>query len=372
MPQKVRPAVATTDTGARRRSRRCWRFVRRGYTPPLMQHRLKRSELDGLAEFYSLDAERTETMLDLAGARPSRAEGLRFLATCAGVGGVLSLAAGLVFFVAANWGEIAVFGRFALIELVLVACAVLAFVKPPPVFIGRGAVFLAFIATGALLALFGQTYQTGADVYELFLAWALLGLPWVVAAQWSLASAAWVLVLNTALLLFCGWHPTGGLLWAIFGGLHFQPARLIMAAAWLNLGLWFAFEYWRIDAVPDWVRRLTLSCAFAFGTWGGVLGVMGGDLVFDDLRGDPIAVLILAAAMVAVVAHTLRRHTDVYPLAVVMGTFIMVSLVWLARVIEFHDEGTFLALALWLIGTSTAAGKVLTSLTRRWRAGAAT
>ena len=70
--------------------------------------------------------------------------------------------------------------------------------------------------------------------------------------------------------------------------------------------------------------------------------------------------LALAAAMAAVVAYAMRRRTDVYPLAVVMGTFIIVSIVWLARVVEFHDEGTFLLLALWLIGTSTAAGKILT------------
>jgi hypothetical protein len=179
-----------------------------------------------------------------------------------------------------------------------------------------------------------------------------------------------VLVFNTAWLLFCGWHPSGGLLWAIFGGAHFRPANLVMIAASVNLALWFAFEFRHVDAVPDWVRRLILSCAFAFGTWGGVLGVMGGDLVFEDNRGDPLAVLILAVAMAAVIAYAVRRRDDVYPVAVVMGTFIVVSLVWLARVIEFKDEGTFLFMALWLIGTSTAAGKILTSLTRSWRVGA--
>jgi uncharacterized membrane protein len=85
--------------------------VSHGYTPPRMQHKLKRSELDGLAELYSLDAGKVETLLDLAEARPSRAEELKFLGACLRIGGVLSLAAGLVFFVAANWGEIAVFAH---------------------------------------------------------------------------------------------------------------------------------------------------------------------------------------------------------------------------------------------------------------------
>ncbi|HEV7609068.1 MAG TPA: DUF2157 domain-containing protein [Steroidobacteraceae bacterium] len=336
-----------------------------------MRPKLKRSELDGLAEFYSLDSRRTETMLELAGAHPSRAEAIHFFANCLRIAGVLSLAAALVFFVAANWSRIAVFGRFALVEIVLIACVAVAFARPPPAFIGRGATFLAFIASGALLALFGQTYQTGADVYELFLGWALLGLPLVVAAQWSVATAAWVLVLDTALVLFCGGHPTGGLIWLLLDGFHVRPALLIMAAAWANLALWFALEIRPIDAAPDWVRRLILSCAFGFGTWGGVLGVLGERVEFETVGGDPATVFALAVAMAVVTVYALRRRTDVYPLAVVMGTFIVVSLVWLARVAAFHDEGTFLFLALWLIGTSTAAGKILTSLTRRWRAGTA-
>ena len=73
------------------------------------------------------------------------------------------------------------------------------------------------------------------DVYELFLTWALLGLPVAVAARWSVATIAWAVVLDTALLLFCGWHPSGGLLWYVFGGTHFQPAHLILIAAFLNL-----------------------------------------------------------------------------------------------------------------------------------------
>ena len=344
---------------------------RRGYTPPRMQPNLKRSELDGLAEFHSLTPTKVEALLDLADARPSRAEGLRFLGFCLRIAGILSLAAGLVFFVAANWARIAVFGRFGLVELVLVACAVVAFLKPPPNYAGRGAIFLAFVATGALLALFGQTYQTGADIYELFLAWALLGLPLVIAAQWSVASAAWVIVLNVALQLFCGWHPTGGLLWVVFGGSRVPPAQLVMGAAWINLALWFLFEFKRVDAVPDWVRRLLVSCAFGFATWAGVLCVTGAGYGLQNPRNDLLTFVTLTAAMALTTVHSLRRRTDVYPLAAVMGTFIIISLVWLTELSGFRDEGMFLMLALWLIGTSTAAGRLLTVLHRRWRTEAA-
>lgn len=325
-----------------------------------MQPKLNRSELDDLAGHFALDEPGVDILLDVAGARPTREATLQFLARMLRIGGVLSLAAGLVFFVAANWSRFAVFGRFALVELVLVACVVAALLRPPPAALGRAALFLAFIGTGALLALFGQTYQTGADVYELFLTWALLGLPLAALSQWSPSSAAWVLVLNTALMLFCGWQPAGGLLWAALGGRHFQPATLTIGIAWLNVVLWFAGEYFDVAAAPRWVRHLTISCAFSFGTWAGI------DAVVDKATSAGV-LLALVAAMIAVIAWTRLRRRDIYPLAAVFGTAIIVSTVWLGYTMTFNDEGVLLMLAIWLIGTSTVACRLLTLTAHRWR-----
>jgi uncharacterized membrane protein len=333
-----------------------------------MQPKLKRGELDHLAKIYSLDQARIETMFDVAGARPTRAEGLAFLGHCLRIGGVLSLASAMVFFVAANWSRLAVFGRFALLELILVACGVLAFARPPPAFAGRGALFVAFITSGALLALFGQTYQTGADVYELFFSWALLGLPLIVLARWSVATAAWVLVFNIALALYCGWQPAGGMLWALLAGPRLRTADVLLAAATLNVALWFVAERWPHDATPDWVRRLVLSCAFAFGSWAGVIAFLDLDRAVEFRDASGFSLPWLASLMAAVAIYTLRRRHDIYPLAVVLGTFIIVSVAGIANGLEWSDEIGLFVLALWLIVTSTIGGRWLMMLMRRWRA----
>ncbi len=338
-----------------------------GYTRADMQPAPKRDELDRIAANYSLDEAGVSAMLEIAGARPGRGAVLDFLARSAGIAGVLSLAAGVVFFVAANWSRIAVFGRFALVELLLLAFVAIAFVKPPPRFVGRAAVLLAFFATGALLALFGQTYQTGADVYELFLTWALLGLPFAIAARWGVVSAAWVLVLNAALLLFCGWHPRGGLLWLVFDGTRFTTVHALLFAAYLNLALWFTLEKLSLPAVPEWVRRLLLSCGFGFVTWVGVVGVVDNDYLFGGNPSPGTAVIGAFAAMAIVSWLALRRRRDIYRLAVAMGSFIIVVLCSMPRLTN-DDEGLFFLLALWLIASSTIGGKVLMSLMRRWRA----
>ena len=308
-------------------------------------------------------------MFQLADARPSRAESLRFLSQCLRIAGVLSLAAGIVFFVAANWSRIAVFGRFALLEALFVACAGVAFVKPPPSCVGKSALFLAFIIAGTMLALFGQTYQTGADVYELFLSWALLGLPLVWIARWPVASAAWVLVLDTALLLYCGWHPRSGPLWMLFGGARFSPADVIMGAALVNVLLWGLAEWRNHEAVPDWVRRLLITCAVGFATWAGVLATTGEVIHSPDESAPTVFTPMLLLAIYGGLAlHTWRRATDVYPLALLMGSFIVVSLSWIVTRVKNFEEGMFLFVALYLIATSTAGGRLLMSLQRRWQA----
>jgi hypothetical protein len=178
---------------------------------------LYRKELDAIAEHYQLSPAAIAVALDLAGARPKRDEIVQFVVRVVQLAGVLSLAAGVVFFIAANWAAFHVFGRFVLIEALLAASVGIALWKTPPNAVGRYALLMAFILTGVLLALFGQTYQTGADVYELFLTWTVLGLLFAIAAQWSVAWGAWTFALNVAFALFCGWQPQAGWFWVIRG-----------------------------------------------------------------------------------------------------------------------------------------------------------
>ena len=332
---------------------------------PRVQTRSTRAELDRLAQHYSLDPQASATLLDLADARPSRTESLTFLAACFRYAGVLSLGASVVFFVAANWSRIAVFGRFALLEVLLVAFVAVALMKPPPRLFGRGAMFLAFITTGALLALFGQTYQTGADVHELFLGWALLGLPLVIAAQWGAASAAWICVLDLALCLFCGFNPRGGFLWMIFDGERFTTTHALLLSIAINIALWVTFERLRWRAVPDWVRRLTLFFALCFVTWLGFIGAFAGE--HGDTTGeDWLAIAGSAAALAGIATAAIAQRRDVYPLALALGSFVFIATCWIGRAMQHTHEAVFFVMALWLILASTLGGRGLMRVARAW------
>ena len=86
-------------------------------------------------------------------------------------------------FFAFNWSAIGRLGKMGLIAAAIAACA-LGALPDPRRLLSRVLLLLlsASVLVGALLAVFGQAYQSGADPWSMFATWALLILPWTLAA----------------------------------------------------------------------------------------------------------------------------------------------------------------------------------------------
>jgi uncharacterized membrane protein len=124
--------------------------------------------------------------------------------------GMLSVVTGVIFFVAYNWQGIGRIGRFALAQAVLILTLVPLIKYDRFSVIGKVALTAASILVGAILALLGQTYQTGADTWELFAIWAAIILPWVILARCTVLWIIWVALVNIALYLYTAlWNPIG-------------------------------------------------------------------------------------------------------------------------------------------------------------------
>ncbi|MBT8488130.1 MAG: DUF2157 domain-containing protein [Gemmatimonadetes bacterium] len=325
---------------------------------------MNRKALDDFATHYGLSAEGVEQALELARARPSTPALIGFCVRLLHLAGVLSLAAGVVFWVAANWAVIGVFGRFALVQAVLAASVGFALWRPPPHPVGRYALLLAFIVTGALFALYGQTYQTGADVHELFLNWALLGLAFVVATQWSVSWAAWTLVLNVALFLFCAARPAAGLFWRLLAGWEVSLSHLLLLPLAVNLLLWLATigleRSGLAHLAPAWLGRFVLAWAVFYGTWSATLVVVGA------AEGEIGGLLVPLAVFAGIAWHTLGRRTDVFPLALLVASLIVLGTALIIEVGAFDEIGMFFVISAWLVVSSTLSGRYLMHLVRSW------
>lgn len=161
--------------------------------------------------------------------------------------GTLLVLAGVVFFFAFNWKDMAGWQKLGLINLGLIACLVGAVLRGLDRVAGQALAIGASIFVGVFMVVFGQIYQTGADAYQLFMMWSILILPWVLMskslAHWTL----WLIVFN--LYLVTVWVQTVSddieiqLVLALVGllafGLQSQLAR-IKPNSWLDQN-WFSW-----------------------------------------------------------------------------------------------------------------------------------
>ena len=135
------------------------------------------------------------------GVRPGYPQWRSFLLPVLSLLGLLSLVAGALFFIAWNWAQMPKMTKFALAELLIIALAAVVWWRWYDG-LARSALLAVGLSFGALFALYGQVYQTGADSWELFRAWLCVLLPLaLIARQNSLWFCSW-LVANLAFQLY--------------------------------------------------------------------------------------------------------------------------------------------------------------------------
>ena len=112
---------------------------------------------------------------------------------------VVLLGSALIFFFAYNWPLLHHLAKLGLAGTAVLLSGVTALLCPTDRLPRRAAMFACAILTGALLALIGQTYQTGADIWQLFAAWAALITPLVLLSKSRGSYLLWFVLLELAL-----------------------------------------------------------------------------------------------------------------------------------------------------------------------------
>ena len=115
---------------------------------------------------------------------------------------------GVVTFIAANWELLTKFQKLYGVQALLVVVTLLAVwiyhkeSRQQKLFKSYALFFVSLIVIGALLALIGQIYQTGADPWQLFALWTLLQLPLLLCLPNIAGALLFLATLNIALLRY--------------------------------------------------------------------------------------------------------------------------------------------------------------------------
>ena len=251
---------------------------------------------------------------------------------------------GVVYFFAYNWILIPSAVKLGSVQLGVIAAVAAACYYGLKGTGGQVLLLGASVFVGVFLAVFGQVYQTGADAYQLFLAWSLLILGFSVisnfAPQWTL----WLAVTNTALVLW--WQqaalPTYEMNFLIFGYL------VLLNGVALGLREWGAQR--GVDWVaPRWTRVLLTLVT---------LGVLLIPVLWLIWRGSDASTSILLTGIIGLIGHValyaIYRHLlrDMWALAATVLSVCLILETLTVRALNNALIDSF-ALAWWSLGMAT-------------------
>lgn len=264
-----------------------------------------------LVQHYGLNASATAQLWSLSALQDKPAALGLWLQRTLVLASAALLGGGLIFWVAANWAD-----QSRAVQLGLLEGAVL-LASGAALFVARARtalLLLALLALGALLAFVGQTYQTGADAWQLFAAWAALGLPWALAARRDALWAVWWLIAALGLGLWSGAAVLDPIQTVFLGSRRFSAPT-----PWLWLVLFLLpLALPRLRLLADGARAAPitrrLAALLALGAWS-VDGLVG---LFDGSGDAGRFGLSLALVAAAAALGWLPRLRDTVALALAL------------------------------------------------------
>lgn len=304
---------------------------------------------------------RMDEALRLSGVAPDTQQWLAFVRAVVLVLGSLCLAFSAVFFIAYNWTELGRYARFGLIEAGLLASVLLYWRLDSNGLPAKMTLTVSVALLGVLLAYFGQTYQTGADPWQLFATWAALMLPWALVGRFAPIWLIWIGLLNLALSLYFMTF------FGLFGWLFASPDDLAWLLLALNTLAWVAWEAltprypWLGGRWP--VRLIATASGVAM-----TLIVLQG--IFES-RVSPLLTLPAYAAWLTGVFTVYRaRLPDLFMLAGACLTVIVTVTAQLGNWLmdSGGEAGAFLFLSVSVIGQAAAAATWLKRVHREQEA----
>ena len=328
---------------------------------PSLNQKATRKRLWQLAKENILTDMAWQRAQEIAGYIPDTQAWMQFIDRVLLITGVVFALSGVFFFFAFNWSEMGKFTKFALIEVSIIVTILLTIPLTIQKLQGKLTILAGSMLVGVLLAVFGQTYQTGADSYRLFLNWALLITGWVLMSQLDVLWLIWVLLLNLTAIQYWG---------QVISRYDSGVYLILILLNGFVLFIWEIFQNRGVDWLQQrWIPRLitliTITASTLF-----MLQFIFEDSGLDNYRNTislaPILWIVVLAIML--VAYY-RWKADLLNLTLVAISIITtITSVFIRGAFDTFDDsfGMFFVIAIIILIQTGIALKLLTDIHERW------
>ncbi len=302
-------------------------------------------EIDALVDLGKLPRRAAALVPRETLSTPQLLRGLDVLLVLLAVGTGL---AGIIFFFAYNWADMHRFAKLGLIQaLTLGALGAHVVLRSRASLFSQAALFAASVFVGVFFATFGQIYQTGADAWQLFAAWAALVTPWVVLSRNQPHWLLWLVLVHAA-----AWLLEGQLLMPVY---ELRPEFVSSGLAALMFAMLVARDLHVARHATGWLINPWGRTALVIGITFQAVGGFTSAIVLEELTGGgALGVFFYLASTAALTWWVWRRERDVPTLAIIGLGAISAGFVLLARaVLEAMDIGGFFVLGGYVVVAST-------------------
>ena len=174
---------------------------------------------------------------------------------------------GILFFFSYNWYGMNKFLKIGIIELIIIVTTGIALFAKVSLLIKNILLTALSVLVGALFAVYGQIYQSGATVYDFFLAWTVFVTIWVVITNYAVLWAFFLYLVNATFTFYVQLETSR---------VSEHQAFLIvilMNGTWLLLFLLLSkkYDYFKITR---WLKNavfIGIVAVSAFSVWEGIL-----------------------------------------------------------------------------------------------------
>jgi uncharacterized membrane protein len=305
-----------------------------------------RDELISLIEYSDIKPENIDEVVFLTKIKPTKNAWLVFINHLLLWVGCIALSLSVIFFIAFNWSKMGRFAKFTLVEFSLVL-SIVAYLKVKLTSVASSAILIfATLMLGALMALFGQTYQTGADPWQLFFYWAILITPWAVIGRFASIWIIWLVLINFSIALYCD--------------IYLNPLAILFDSktnlAWTFFSFhFFSFIVWYLlSPLFLWMQKQWAIRILALSSGISITNLVI-SAIFNHEITNSLALPVWAVFFVTIYWLYRKRTIDLFMLAGTCLSVMLVTIFFLGTsVLEPDDPGSLLLLSLVVIGLGVA------------------
>jgi uncharacterized membrane protein len=297
---------------------------------------------DGVTRFYNT-----------ASVYAGRDNWIKFLKVALLAAGMAFCSAGVFFFFAYNWAEMHPFAKLGILQGVIMILVLASIVIKSKLFVKQILLIAASLMAGALFAVFGQIYQTGADAYDFFLGWTIFIAIWVLTADFAALWLVFIGLINTTILTFFDQDDDT---WSLIARCNILFAVNMFATISL---IYFGQVIKVIRNKPNWLVQIISLAAVTSLTFSII------DSIFDSQHlHTGIAVICLVIFYPAAISYGILTKS-VFWIGMICFSLIAITSAVLTKPFD-EAAGIFLFIAAFIVGSTTLLIYQLLKLKKKW------